>query len=85
MTAAEAKAFEVLSKKVDELTSAATVLTMAVKDAMEVKPAPTWFVKEFGNADLGGLIDTPKKTLVGWERITIYARLRGLGKGTKTK
>ncbi|MFC4305816.1 C39 family peptidase [Cohnella boryungensis] len=76
MTDTERKQFEAMSKKVDELTSKVTTLTMAVKDATEVKPAPAWFVKEFGEGVLSK-INNPTGTLDFWRSLAVSLRVMG--------
>lgn len=63
MTAAEKAAFEKLTARVDDL-----------EKAFEKVPAPKWFVKEFGTADLGGLISEPEFTAEGWRTLAVGLR-----------
>lgn len=63
MTAAEKAAF-------DKLVARVTDLEAATKRV----PAPKWFVKEFGSADLGGLISEPELTAEGWRTLAIGLR-----------
>lgn len=63
MTAAEKAAFDKLVTRVEELEKVA-----------EKIPAPKWFVKEFGTADLGGLISEPELTAEGWRTLAIGLR-----------
>ena len=52
--------------------------------ALEKKiPAPAWFVKEFGSADLDGLIHDPQFTEEGWRTLAVALRAMGKGKGAK--
>jgi len=52
--------------------------------ALEKKiPAPEWFVKEFGSADLDGLIHDPQFTEEGWRTLAVALRAMGKGKGAK--
>lgn len=44
------------------------------------KPAPDWFVKEFGSADLGGVINEPTGTDEFWRGLAITIRLARAGK-----
>src|SRR5690606_18172008 len=41
---------------------------------LERVPAPAWFVKEFGSADLGGLIHEPLFTAEGWRVLAVSLR-----------
>lgn len=41
---------------------------------LERVPAPQWFVKEFGSADLGGLIHEPRFTTEGWRVLAVALR-----------
>lgn len=43
---------------------------------LERVPAPPWFVKEFGSADLDGLIHDPRLTAEGWRTLAIGLRAR---------
>ncbi len=65
MTAAEKAAFDKLADRVAELEKSA-----------EKVPAPKWFVKEFGSADLGGLISEPELTAEGWRTLAIGLRVK---------
>lgn len=65
MTATEKAAFDKLVTRVEELEKVA-----------EKIPAPKWFVKEFGSADLGGLISEPELTAEGWRTLAIGLRVK---------
>lgn len=43
---------------------------------LERVPAPDWFVKEFGSADLDGLIHDPKLTAEGWRVLATSLRVQ---------
>ncbi|TCZ76059.1 M23 family metallopeptidase [Paenibacillus albiflavus] len=43
-------------------------------------PAPAWFVKEFGSADLGGLINDPTGTEEFWRGLALTMRAAKAGK-----
>lgn len=64
MTEAEKTAFKRLEVRVEQLE----------KDAQKV-PAPKWFVKEFGSADLGGKISEPEFTAEGWRTLAVGLRV----------
>lgn len=83
ITAEEKQAFDALANRVTDLETRATKAEGQLTAATQPVPAPDWFVKEFGSADLNGVIDTPKKPVAGWEAIAVSARLQGLGKGAK--
>lgn len=57
------KQIETLKKQADEL-----------EKRLEPVPAPQWFVKEFGSADLGGLIHEPAFTAEGWRTLAVALR-----------
>lgn len=84
MNDAEKKALDALVKRVTDLEERAKKAEEQLAAATKLVLAPDWFVKEFGSADLNGLIDMPKKTVAAWENIAIAARLQGMGKGKKT-
>jgi len=46
----------------------------ALQKQLERVPAPTWFVNEFGSADLGGLIHEPAFTAEGWRALAVALR-----------
>ena len=48
----------------------------ALKKQLERVPAPAWFVKEFGSADLGGQIHEPQFTMGEWRVLAIALRTR---------
>lgn len=79
MTATEQKAFEALQRKVDEQSSALTVLTLKVKDLEETIPAPKWFIKEFGEGVVSKMSD-PAGTLVFWRSLAVSLRVQGFNK-----
>jgi len=82
MTATERKEFDLLGKKVDELTSLVTTLTMKVAAAQEAVSAPKWFETEFGNTVLSKMSD-PTGTTDFWRSLAVSLRMQGLGKGKK--
>ncbi len=83
MTPTEQKAFESLSKKVDELTSMVTTLTMQITAGKELVPPPPWFETEFEKHGVLKRIESPKKQMVFWETLAVSLRMQGLGKGTE--
>lgn len=52
----------------------ATRVSTLEGDTVEME-APAWFIAEFGSADLGGLINTPKGTEGFWRDVAVAARL----------
>lgn len=46
----------------------------ALQKQLERVPAPDWFIREFGSADLGGLIHEPRFTAEGWRTLAIALR-----------
>ncbi|WP_391574789.1 C39 family peptidase [Cohnella sp.] len=83
MTATERKAFETLEKKVDELTSMVTTLTMQIAAGKELVPPPPWFEIEFEKDGVLKRISSPKKQMVFWETLAVSLRMQGLGKGSE--
>lgn len=71
MTAAEKAAFDKLTDQVSEL---AVQVKQLEADSKKV-PAPKWFIKEFGSADLGGKIGEPEFTPEGWRTLAVGLRL----------
>ncbi|MFC5528796.1 hypothetical protein [Cohnella yongneupensis] len=69
MTSEEKKAFNELMARVEKTEK-------QIEEATQLVPAPAWFVKEFGSADLGGLIHEPKFTAEGWRLLAIGLRSR---------
>lgn len=55
---------EELKKRITEL-----------ENKLERVKAPEWFVKEFGSADLGGVIYEPQFTQEGWRTIAVVLRV----------
>ena len=55
--------YETLNKRVSD-----------IENTLERVPAPAWFVKEFGSADLGGKITDPYLTFEGWRTLAIGLR-----------
>lgn len=47
-----------------------------LRAATDRVPAPDWFVREFGSADLGGRIHDPQLTQEGWRVLAIGLRLQ---------
>jgi len=74
MTKEERAAFDTVVKKVDDLTSQVGTLVEKLGTISELVEAPKWFVKEFGSADLGGLINEPKLAAEGWRVLAIGLR-----------
>lgn len=70
--------YERLRKGGDEVTraeyEALEKRVAALEGVDKLIPAPAWFVKEFGSADLGGKIKDPKLTNEGWRTIAIVLR-----------
>ncbi|MFC5703196.1 glucosaminidase domain-containing protein [Cohnella faecalis] len=62
MTDAEKKAFDALVARVAKLENRG--------------PPPTWFVNEFGSADLGGVINDPRFTAEGWRTLAVAMRVK---------
>jgi N-acetylmuramoyl-L-alanine amidase CwlA len=56
--------------QMDEILARLKVL----EDASEKIAAPTWFVAEFGSADLKGLISEPSKSLEYWQTVATILR-----------
>ena len=76
---------EEVERVLQELQKKITALEKKVAELekkQEPIPAPAWFVREFGSADLGGLINDPdgKKLPETWEAIALAARMAGIGK-----
>jgi flagellar protein FlgJ len=76
---------EEVERVLQELQKKITALEKKVAELekkQEPVPAPAWFVREFGSADLGGLINDPdgKKLPETWEAIALAARMAGIGK-----
>lgn len=68
-------------KQMDAMREDVAAIKKLVEAATKEIPAPDWFVKEFGSADLGGLILNPKLTAEGWRTTAIALRMQGLGIG----
>lgn len=68
MTKEEKQAFDVLREEVASMQSALEAATTNV-------PAPDWFIREFGSADLDGRIHEPKLTAEGWRLLAIGLRV----------
>jgi len=84
MTATEQKAFESLSKKVDELTSAVTTLTMQFAAVKESVSPPPWFMNEFereGQPSVLKKMSDPVGTTDFWRALAVSLRMQGFGKG----
>ncbi|MCD9026062.1 C39 family peptidase [Cohnella silvisoli] len=79
MTAIEQKAFEALQIKVEEQSSALTVLTLKIKDLETNIPAPKWFIIEFGDKVLEKIKD-PTGTLEFWRSLAVSLRVQGYKK-----
>lgn len=76
MTAAEQKAFELLSKKVDEQSSVIGTLVMKIAAIEENLPVPKWFIKEFGEAVVKKISD-PTGTIDFWRSLAVSLRVQG--------
>lgn len=76
MTKEEKSAYDALREDV-------AAMKKMLEAATRLIPAPDWFVKEFGSADLGGLILDPKMTAEGWRTLAIALRMQGRGIGAK--
>lgn len=86
MTETECKQYEALNKKVNELESAVTTLTMQLAAAKEAIPAPKWFVSEFereGHPSVLGRMSDPVGTMDFWRALAVSLRMQGLGKGAE--
>ncbi|MBO9596710.1 MAG: M23 family metallopeptidase [Cohnella sp.] len=59
----------------DAMREDMAAIKLAVEAATKLIPAPPWFVKEFGSADLGGLIHEPRFTEEGWRILAIGLRV----------
>lgn len=68
-------------KAIEELQQDVAAIRISVEAATRLVAAPDWFVKEFGSADLGGLILEPKLTVEGWRTTAIALRMQGFGIG----
>ena len=64
----------VAAGKVKKLENKADSLEGQVASVKDRKPAPKWFVNEFGSADLGGKISDPNFTDEGWRAIAVTIR-----------
>src|SRR5690606_7892690 len=62
--------YKELLEKVNRLQSQ----VHALQRQQERIPAPTWFVQQFGSADLGGLIADPQFTMEGWRALAVALR-----------
>lgn len=82
MTAEEKQAFDALARRVAELEARALQAEAQLAAATQPIAAPSWFVKEFGSADLGGLILNPLKKADFWETVAVSLRMQGLGSGS---
>lgn len=82
MTAEEKQAFDALARRVGELEARALQAEAQLAAATQPVAAPGWFVKEFGSADLGGLILNPLKKADFWETVAVSLRMQGLGSGS---
>jgi hypothetical protein len=67
MTAAEKKAFEDLQGVVKNQAD-------RIEELEKLVAAPSWFVKEFGSANLDGKISEPQLTNEGWRVLAISLR-----------
>ena len=86
MTDTERKQYEVLNKKVNELESKVTTLTMQLAATKEAIPAPKWFVAEFERGDQPSVLDRmsdPVGTIDFWRALAVSLRMQGLGKGAE--
>jgi len=84
MTDTERKKFEQMGKKVNELESAVTTLTMQLAAAKEAIPAPKWFISEFervGQPSVLGRMSDPVGTTDFWRALAVSLRMQGFGKG----
>lgn len=72
-------AAELAGKEVDEVTKEEYIALekriRAIEADNKLIPAPAWFVKEFGSADLCGKISDPKLTFEGWRTLAIGLRV----------
>ncbi|MEK5479882.1 glucosaminidase domain-containing protein [Paenibacillus sp. FSL R5-0407] len=64
MTKEERTVFEKLAARVEKLEEKAKMV-----------PAPKWFVKEFGSADLGGKVSEPEFSEEGWRTLAVGLRV----------
>lgn len=86
MTDTERKQFEAMNRKVDELSSVVTTLTMQLAAAKEAVTAPKWFVAEFereGQPSVLKRMSDPVGTTDFWRSLAVSLRMQGLGKGVE--
>ncbi len=84
MTDTERKQFEQMGKKVNELESAVTTLTLQLAAAKEAVTPPKWFVSEFerdGQPSVLARMSDPVGTMDFWRSLAVSLRMQGLGKG----
>lgn len=76
---AMAKVLAKIEKEVDEVTrqeyEALSKRVADIEKTLERVPAPAWFVKEFGSADLCGKINDPLMTFGEWRTLAIGLRV----------
>jgi len=71
-------------KRLKELQNDVARIKSTLEAATRLIPAPDWFVREFGSADLDGLILSPQLTAEGWRILAIALRAQGKGIGSRS-